>query len=629
MLRLLGPTRVAGNDWPRLTRPAFLAVALIDLAPGRILTRETLAARLRDGATPEKANNNLRQVLSRIRAWEAATGETILVDTPAGIARNEATLASDLWLLLSSGEPDTPAKLRLFAELYGGDLLADIVEESEVTGQWIVEQRAWLRDRFVKLALAGAQHIGGPVAEDVLRRLSEEAPYDDAVTRATMIAVRAHPPRVRAVYDRFAQRLAELHSAPEPATRDLLRELTPGSLRPAATRPVAAPGLKASIESVPRVLILPPEAGALPLDSQQLGNALIDEVTHTLGRLRTFAVFAPHTARQLVASPFPSGNPYGVDYLVTTRLVPATSENRLRIALTRLETHELLMSEELSFARDDLSGHHHRLAAALGMRLAQGIERTELSLYGTTESPSAYVSYLFGCEALQRIDLPSLRRAKRHFRNALKASRYFVAARAMLARTICHEWVVLDRKERGPIDEAVALAREAADIDPLDPGGHREIGHALLYLGEIDEGVESLRAATHLAPHLAEGLFHYGDGLVHLGDMPEARRVMDKALSLNPLAPDVYYWVSATADYFLGDYESASATFKQMQDREPAARVIAAVEAMNGNMEEAARHRDIFMAGHPDFRIADYMFPQRRPEDRAHILEGLRRAGFS
>jgi tetratricopeptide (TPR) repeat protein len=283
----------------------------------------------------------------------------------------------------------------------------------------------------------------------------------------------------------------------------------------------------------------------------------------------------------------------------------------------------------LPFAHDTLSTNHHHLAAALARRLAQGIERTELHAYQVTQSPSAYVSYLLGCDALRLADLRSLRRAKKYFREALRQSEFFVAARAMLARTLCIEWVVLDRNEREPIEQAIALAREAADIDPMDPGAHREIGHAMLYLDAIDEGVESLRTATQLGPHSADALFHYGDGLVHLGEMKEARRVMDAALRLNPLAPDVYHWVSATADYFLGDYPAASKALRRMEDREPAARVVAAVEAMNGNLEEAGHFRDIFLAGHPDFRLADYMFPQRRPEDREHILEGLRRAGFS
>jgi tetratricopeptide (TPR) repeat protein len=287
-----------------------------------------------------------------------------------------------------------------------------------------------------------------------------------------------------------------------------------------------------------------------------------------------------------------------------------------------------MMSEELRFTRDDLNAHHFHLAAAIGSRLARGIEKSERRIYRTTGSASAYVHFLLGCEDLRTIELRSLRRAKAHFRQAIKLSRDFVPARAMLSRTLCLEWVLLDRNEREPIEKAVAIAREAADIDPMDPLAHREIGHALIYLDEIDEGVESLRSATQLGPHHADVLVNYADGLIHQGQMPEARRVMDKALGLNPLAPDFYHWVSATADYFLGDYAAASGAFKRVKQRESAARVIAAVEAMNGNLAEAQRQRDIYLAAHPDFKLADYMFPQRRKEDREHYLEGLRRAGF-
>ena len=86
----------------------------------------------------------------------------------------------------------------------------------------------------------------------------------------------------------------------------------------------------------------------------------------------------------------------------------------------------------------------------------------------------------------------------------------------------------------------------------------------------------SLKSATQLGPHHADVLFHYADGLIPLGQMPEARQVMDKALGLNPLAPDLYPWVSATADYVLGDYAAASVALKRMKQRESAARVIAA-----------------------------------------------------
>ncbi len=581
MLRLFGPTRVSGMVAPRLPRSAFVAVALLDLTPARHMTREELAARLWEGAAPARAGNNFRQMLARIRAWEQATGQVVVRTEGRVVSRDATTLPSDLSLFLAIDDAGTPAGLRWLAELYGGDLLADVEPEAEFTAQWV--------------------------------------------------AARHDPAAVRAIYQRFARRLElDLGSTPEARTTALLGELARGAL-PAAAPPsdLERPAVSAALDSVPRVLILPPGASDLAGPERHLGDALVDEVTHTLSRLRTFAVFAPHTARQLVRGPFPGGNPYGADYLVATRLAPGPAGARLTVALTRLATQELLLSEELPFVRGDLNAHHVHLAAALGARLAQGIERAEQRLYRTTGSASAYVHYLIGCENLRTIDLRALRRAKGHFRQAIRLSRDFVPARAMLARTLCLEWILLDRNEREPIEAAVALAREAAGIDPLDPLAHREVGHALLYLDAIDEGVEALRAATQLGPHHADVLFHYADGLIHLGAMPEARRVMDRALALNPLAPDLYHWVSATADYFLGHYAAASVALKRMRQPESAARVIAAVEAMNGNLDEARRQRDIYLAAHPDFRLADYMFPQRRPEDRAHYLEGLRRAGFA
>ena len=629
MLRLFGPTRFAGGSGQRLPRAAFLAVALLDLAPSRVMTREALAARLWEGAPAVRANASLRTLVSRIRSWEQGTGRSVLKVTPFTVGRDDTTIPSDLSEFLAIETADTPAGLRLLAELYAGDFLADIGDGAELTGQWITEQRTWLRDRFIKLALAGVPRAGGEAAQQALRRLVDEAPYDDAVARAAMVAARQAPSEVRAIYDRFAGNLAaDLGNKPEPATQELLRELTQGSVRPAEPR-ARGPrsSVVASLDGVPRVLILPPVEGGLAPEDLHLADSLVDEVTHTLGRLRTFAVFAPYTARQIVAAPFPNANPYGADYVVSTRFAPGPGFNRLRVALTRLETHELLLSEELPFTRDDLAAHHYHLAAALGTRLAEGIERTERHIYDVTAAPSAYVHYLLGCEALRGIDLQSIRRARNHFREALKLSRDFVAARALLARTHSLEWVLLDRNEREPIEKAIALAREAALLDPMDPNAHREIGHALIYLGAVDEAVEALRSAAQLAPHRADVLFHYGDGLVHLGNMHEARDVMDKALSLNPLAPDVYHWVSATADYFLRDYAAAAATLSRMQNPEPAARVIAAVEAMSGNLDEAARYRDIYLAAHPDFRLADYMLPLK-PEVRDHYLEGLRRAGF-
>lgn len=632
MLRLFGPAHVTGSIGA-LPLLAYLLVALIDLAPGRRTKREEAAALLWEDANPSRAHANLRQLLTRITAWQTANNESVLQTEGRALLRSAADLPSDLSLLLAINTPTSQGELRLLDEVYTGDFLIDVTPNGPNAADWIEQRRATYRDRFIALGLLGARDLGGPLALRVLSRISEMSPYDDAIVRQIMIAKRRMGPGpIRHEYQRFEERLrVDLKATPEQATTDLLGELTPASLqlRPSATTAGTSPGVPVVFAHVPKVLILPPvELRAIPDKIAQLVDVMIDEVTFSLARERTFAVFAPHTARQLVRNPFPGGNPYGAGYVVNTT-VRSDREALLSIALTNVATHEVLLSETLRIASTDLIDRQSQIAGAIAAKLASGVERAERRHARATGSASAYVHYLLGSDATKVLDLPSLRRAKKHLRHAVKLSPEFVPARAMLARTMCLEWLLLDRNDLGPVEAALGLAREAVTIDPTHPLGHREVGHAMLYLDKLDEGVEALRSATGMGPHHADILMNYADGLVHLGDMKGARVIMDKALGLNPLAPDQYYWTSGTIDYMLRNYSDASASFKRMKESTAAARFIAAVEAMNGDLEEAHRQRDIFMRNHPDFRLNEYMVPQRRLEDRAHYLEGLRLAGFA
>lgn len=634
MLRMFGPARVTGSAGSKPPRMAFLAAATLDLAPGRTLDRRALAAALWGTASPSRSAGNLREMIRRTQAWQAETGITILHVNDHTVSRDAFTIPSDLVLFQNLALPTTPGGLRWLLDLYAGEFLADVEPASEDARQWIDAQRIVLRDRFVTFALQGLRNVGGQVADIALQRLEQEAPYEDEVAREAMILASATGPHaVRAAFNRFSSRLKrELGAEPDQSTRTLLLELAPAQ-QPTVAAALASPttGITASVSSIPKVLILPPlEEREQKAGDAILADAMIDEITYALSRARTFAVFAPHTARRLVRGLFPNGNPYGADYVVRTSLPnDGGSAAWLTVTLVSLSTHEVLLSETVPVSQSDLNSRHVHFANALGARLASGIERAERHYYRTTGSASAYVHFLLGSDNIKTLELRSLRRAKAHFRSALKLSPDFVPARAMVARTLCLEWILLDRHDPAPIQEALRLAREGVDIDPAEPLALRELGHALVYLDQMDEAVETLRAAADLGPHHADILLNYADGLIHIGKITDARSVMDRALLLNPLPPDQYHWISATADYLLGDYASASSSFGKMHERQAAARFMAAVEAMNGNLPEARRQRDLYMSAHPEFRLADYMFPLRREEDREHVLEGLRRAGFS
>jgi DNA-binding SARP family transcriptional activator/tetratricopeptide (TPR) repeat protein len=634
LVRVFGPARIGKLDIAGLPRRAFLLIALLDLAPARAMSREVAATSLRPDLAAGPAAGDLRQLLRRVRSWEAESGISLIQSDRRMIWRDETTARTDLQAFLSIGSVEDDAAMAALAQLYAGDFLSGLDGVDDL-GQWIKERRTDLRDRFVRLGLSGIRKVGADCAENVLQRLAAEAPYSDEVARSLLVwaARKSAPVTVRRLYENFARRLREdLGAEPQPDTTALLQELLPhdaGLPHLGSDETHAGPAV--GLISVPRLLILPPENAsfAAKRSDTMLGTALIDEVTHQLSRARTFAVFAPHTARQLRSRPFPDSMPYGADYIVSTRISPLDSENlRLTARLTKVATHEVMFSEELRFAPEDLSRRHADLVGALVHKLAGSIERAELRNYRATGAASAFVHYLLGVEHTRTLSLRTLRRARRHFRQAMVLSPHFVPPMSTMARSLCHEWVLLDRKEPDLIHDAIVLARRAVDEDPLDPSGYRELGHSLLYLSDFDEAIEQLEGALDRGPHHADVLTHYADGLVHVGRPHDARTAMGKALELNPLAPDNYYWIGATADFFDGDYAAAAVKLAAMERPESAARVVAAVEAMHGDLQRARRFRDLYLQEHPDFRVDDYSIPLRRPEDRQRYLEALRTAGF-
>jgi DNA-binding SARP family transcriptional activator/Tfp pilus assembly protein PilF len=628
MLRLLGVPSLSDRPGPK-SRTAYVGAAILDLHPARKMTRAQLAVRLWPLALGPVAGNNLRQMLSDVRAWERTSGIRLFEADSVTIARPEGVEPSDVSAFLAIADASTPAALTRLNELYRGDLLEGIEDLKGDTGIWLIAERERLRARFIALALKGALVVRDQAAQDILDRLAELAPYDKEILRAQMVVAAGNGQRVKAEssYRSFAARLErDLGTAPPAKARLLLPELSAAQIAADESEAAVPP------RSVPRVLVLPPAnapAGSVAGSDMVLGSALIDEVTHVLSQARAFAVFAPHTARQLAVAPFPQANPYGADYLVRTALLPASGGgNLLRVALTSLATHELLLSDEMRFAEEALGAHHLAMAAALGSKLVDGIGRRELSVARATGSATAFVHYLHGIDLLQGVTLQQIRAARKRFRQALRISPNFARARAMVARSLSMEYLLLGRREMAPLEEALREARRAFEDDPTDPLVHREIGHALIYFDALDEAVENLRVAADHGPHFADVLCTLADGLIHIGRNPDARPILDRALALNPLAPDLYHWIDATSHYFLGDYEGARQSIARMKTPDSAGRIAAAAEAMLGNTALARRHKDRFLAENPDFRLDHYVYPIRDRADREHLLSGMRAAGF-
>jgi TolB-like protein/Tfp pilus assembly protein PilF len=165
-------------------------------------------------------------------------------------------------------------------------------------------------------------------------------------------------------------------------------------------------------------------------------------------------------------------------------------------------------------------------------------------------------------------------------------------------------------RARGHFHEAVVATESLIARNPADPTAHKEMGLNKLYLGQTREAVEWFRRADAIAPHDPERwtwLQGLGRALMQLGDAAGAVDALSQALDSNP------------------DYVRGRA-------------MLAAAEALTGNIRTARRYLAEYAAFEPDMTVR--RFAEQRSsvpsgavsrvyrQESERILDGLRRAGM-
>jgi adenylate cyclase len=166
------------------------------------------------------------------------------------------------------------------------------------------------------------------------------------------------------------------------------------------------------------------------------------------------------------------------------------------------------------------------------------------------------------------------------------------------ARTFLGEMLLY----RGDHDGALAEAERALAMSPNLARGHGWRGAALIFSGRADEGLASLATSIRLDPRdplLALRLNHLAVGLYLAHEYEATIEAARRGIRSNPDFPSTYRWVAAALGQ-LGRREEAEAALKT------------AIAVAPVSFDAFVRRR----------------VPWHRPEDHAHMLEGLRKAGW-
>jgi len=149
-------------------------------------------------------------------------------------------------------------------------------------------------------------------------------------------------------------------------------------------------------------------------------------------------------------------------------------------------------------------------------------------------------------------------------------------------------------------------------------------------------GQAEAERALVISPNLADAHGALGVVLTFSGRPEEGLAALKSSVRLDPRAPSLVYrlYQIALALYFCREYEAAAETARQgirsYPDRPGSYRVRAAALGQLGRTAEAKEALEQAIAIAPEHVDTDIRgrLPGVRPEDHAHVLEGLRKAGW-
>jgi tetratricopeptide (TPR) repeat protein len=599
----------------RTPEKGLLLMAYLFTSPDFERRRDDIAGFLWSDTQPETASNNLRKLISRLRLIDRCPLEF----TPTSIRLDIAAVTVDM----DTTEPGL-SKMELLKKLSSQlrhDFIGGTEQFSSAVRRWVASERSnqlsRLRDALLDALPLAKLSADFQAVKDATLQILDSDPNDNRVL-ATLEAI-SHEEVMEGfdgVRDTSADQLERLRAGVRLAVH--ARPKSPGVAETSLQMPTA----------LPRIVLFPTSASDRLLPDAGLADALIEDVTIGLCALKAASIVAPHTAQQIrkEADKAAVARRHSISYLLDTRL----SDQGLFAQLIYFPTDEIIWAERFSLQPGALLQNRQRIASDIGAVVASELRRNEISRQRFEASPEAYYSYLAGSNLMSSLTLPSVRRARKAFRLSLQHNPDFSPAFGAIARTYTNEWLLTARGDLDLLKQAERFAQDAIRADETLPVGHRELGVAQLYLGDFDASVEALAKAELLSPHYADVVYSYADTLVHAAKPQDGLTKIGKAIELNPLPPDTYWWTAAGASYFLGNYQDAVCYVERMHDSRPADRLVAASWAMMGDKRKARFYRQRVLQDNPSFNLERWLeiVPNKEGWQKELYREGLVKAGF-
>jgi len=433
------------------------------------------------------------------------------------------------------------------------------------------------------------------------------------------------------------------------AFEDIGEQQLKNIIRPVRVFRVVAKGSSPPAE-IPTALPLPdkPSVAVLPFanlssDPEQefFADGVAEDVITALSRYPSLFVIARNssfTYKGRAVDVKQIGRELGVRYVLEGSL--RKSGNRIRVTgqLVEAETGKHVWAERYDRDLVDIFALQDEITEAVTIAIAPAIADAEQqrAMRKPPENLDAWAAYQRGSWHLSKANAEDNALAQKFFQRAIDLDPTFSGGYSGLASA---QGTATNFQGRGLLESLSsieALARRAVALDDADAEAHSWLAYALRRRGDHAGARAEAERALATTPNLAVAHHELAETLIFSGRPKEGLAALDKSIRLDPHYPRSAARLNqmALGLYFSREYEAAvgaaNRAIRVYPDFPMPYRWLAAALGQLDRSEEAkeALERAIAIApGSFDMYVRGRV-PWMRPEDHAHMLEGLRKAGW-
>ncbi len=400
----------------------------------------------------------------------------------------------------------------------------------------------------------------------------------------------------------------------------------PANQSPEVVQPLALP-------DKPSIAVLPFQNMSSDPEQEFFADGIAEDVITILSRYPSLFVIARNSSfsfKGRAAGVKQVGRELGVRYVLEGSLRKSGNRVRVTAQLVEAETGNHVWAERYDRDLADIFSVQDEITQATTIAIAPAIADAEQqrAMRKPPASLDAWGAYQRGMWHLGKASAEDDSLAGKFFQQAIDIDPMFAGGYIGLS-------AVLSRA-KGTQAKEEELARRAVSLDSGDAEAHSRLALALNARGDHRGARAQAERALALCPNLAAAHGALGVILAYSGQPKEGLAALETCIRLDPRDPSLVNRLNqvALAHYFCCDYsatvEAAERAIRTFPDFPSPYRWLAAALGELGRTAEAkdALQKAISVSSTSfEFQVHQRP-PWFRPEEHAHMLDGLRKAGW-